>query len=302
MLAGVLLSYHYYKPIPEPLAMPVICGPSEVTPGGNKAILTLTNGRSLALEGTTYGELAREGFTQILYSGEGTIVYRTGKTTPGCKDYNVITIPPGGQYSVVLPDGSKIWLNNASRLRYPVSFNGRERRVELSGEAYFKIARNAGRPFYVVVGKHSSSSQTVEMEALGTEFDVKAYPDEGTCKATLFGGNLKLRTGRKALVLQPGQQAEVTPDENLYLKTDQDAEQAAAWKNGLFSFQGASIQEIMRQVARWYNVDVVYKDNIGQRFVGKIPRGVDITTLLSMLEATGWVHFRLKGRTVTVME
>ncbi|HVW60106.1 MAG TPA: FecR domain-containing protein [Puia sp.] len=282
---ALISGLYYHSKLPVSVVPPNRPVFTEVMAGRNKAMLTLTDGRTLALGDATHGELTRQGFTQIMQSGEGALIYRTGKATPAYGGYNVITTPRGGQYSVILSDGTRAWLNNASRLRYPVSFNGRERRVELSGEVYFSIARCAGRPFYIMVGGDAGYYPTTEMEASGTELDVMAYPDEGVCKVILPGGSVKLKNGGTGLLV-----------------TDADPGQAAAWKNGVFSFQGASLQEIMRQAARWYDVDVIFKDSIDQRFTCKIPRQVSMSALLRMLEATGSVHFKLEGRTVIVMQ
>jgi transmembrane sensor len=211
--------------------------------------------------------------------------------------YNTISTPRGGQYQVLLPDGSKVWLDAASSLRFPTAFTGGERLVELTGEAYFQIAGDASRPFKV----HIPSTST-EIQVLGTDFNVAAYAEEGDIRTTLIGGAVRVTAAGKAAVLEPGQQARVTEGGTAALNvvSGVHTDDVIAWKNGLFKFEEASIQSIMRQVARWYDVDVVYDGKVDQQFIGTIPRQVQLSTLLKILESTGWVHFMIQGKKVTV--
>lgn len=248
-----------------------------------------------------YGELARQGVCRVLERREGTILYRRmRKGFRADTGYNVLTTPRAGQFSVILPDGTSVWLNNASRLRYPVHFEGNERRVELTGEAYFRVAGQSGKPFLIQVAHGAGASKTMDVEATDTELDVRAYPDEDCCHATVIDGQMKINAAGQLLCLKEGQQAELVSGQTLRLGEPVAAGQAAAWKNGLFSFEDVTIREVMQQAARWYDITVIYEDDIEQRFFGKIPRQVNLATFLKMMEATGWVHFVQKDRTVIV--
>ncbi len=275
-------------------------GGAGVMAGGNKALLTLASGETLVLNDSTYGELAEQDGVEILGRDDGMLMYRACSGAGSDKGYNIITTPRGGQFSVVLTDGTKIWLNNASRLRFPVSFGRRKRRVELSGEAYFRVAAHKEDPFVIRVRKDSQSTRNIEVEVQDTEVDIKAYPDDTSWKTTAVGGSVKVRADGAQLDLAPGQQAGGDTGQPLHLTANGYPERVTAWKNGLFSFDGQPIRDIMQQAARWYDIEVIYKDSIEQRFYGRIPRQVDLATFLQMLEATGWVHFTLRDRTVTV--
>ncbi|QEC40620.1 FecR family protein [Pseudobacter ginsenosidimutans] len=268
---------------------------SEALPGSDKAILQLEDGRSILLD-TASGELAKQGETHIRKNEEGVLSYDPGNTgADTAMVYNKIITPRGGQYQVTLPDGSKVWLNAASSLRFPVAFKGRERVVELSGEAYFEVAQNANRPFKVNVG---GKEEPMQVEVLGTGFNIQAYADEPVRAATLVNGKVRVNNGNAHVILQPGQQARL---KELSLTTaSADLEEVLAWKNGIFYLQDVNIQNIMRQLSRWYDVEVVYEGNITQQFVGKIPRTMNLSDVLKVLESTGWVHFKFEGKTVTV--
>ena len=211
---------------------------------------------------------------------------------------------------MVLPDGSKVWLNAASSLRFPTLFTGKERLVTLSGEAYFEIAANASMPFKVRVAAASAAAaggkagqpDPLLIEVLGTSFDIEAYPDEQVRRATLLQGAIRVAAGKVQTVLQPGQQARLGPDggDALQVVTPAKAEDVIAWKNGIFLFRDASIESIMQQVSRWYDVDITYEGKVEQAFFGKIPRDVPVSTLLKILESTGWVHFMIEGKKITV--
>lgn len=269
---------------------------SEALPGSDKAILQLEDGRSILLD-TASGVLAQQGNTRIRKNEAGAVTYDAGETgKEAAVAYNKIITPRGGQYQVTLPDGSKAWLNAASSLRFPVAFNGSERVVELTGEAWFDVAQHASKPFKVQV---AGAGGPMVVEVLGTSFNIQAYPDEPVHAATLVNGKVKVSNSNAQMILQPGQQARLAGND-LQMATA-DIEEVLAWKNGIFYLQDANIQTIMRQLSRWYDVDVVYEGNIQQQFVGKIPRTMNLTDVLKVLESTGWVHFRFEGKTVTVM-
>jgi ferric-dicitrate binding protein FerR (iron transport regulator) len=201
----------------------------------------------------------------------------------------------------VLPDGSKVWLNAASSLRFPTGFAGHERKVELVGEAYFEVAKNAAMPFKVTVKPlpGNTASAPMEVEVLGTEFNINAYGDETDRRTTLIQGSVKITAGSGQSLLQPGQQARVNTG-GLQIMPGVDTDEVIAWKNGLFQFKEANIQSIMRQVSRWYDVEVEYNGNVNQLFFGKIPRRVPVSTVLKILESTGWAHFTIEGKKITV--
>jgi transmembrane sensor len=267
----------------------------DVAPGGNKAFLTLANGTKLSLTDATDGELAKQAGISIVKTEDGQLVYNVSNTSKegnATPLFNTIETPRGGQYQINLPDGSRIWLNAASSLRYPVVFMGNERKVELKGEAYFEIAENKASPFRVV-----SNNQVVEV--LGTHFNINSYPEEGSVKTTLVEGSVKIRSGNNSAMLRPGQQSQV--DHSIHVK-QADIYETVAWKNGKTQFSNADIKTIMRMLSRWYDVEVEYQgEMIGTGFGGSVSRSKNISEILKLLELTGDVHFKIEGRRVTVM-
>ena len=209
-----------------------------------------------------------------------------------------MTTPVGRQFQVTLPDGTNVWLNAASSIRFPTSFSGNERRVEITGEVYFDVVKNANQPFIVAV------KDKIDIEVLGTSFNVNAYENEHAIRATLINGSIRVGVPstdlKKAVILQQGQQARVI-DKLITIADSQDAEKILAWKNGLFNFEGASIKEIMNQLKRWYSIEVDYAGAVPVRhFSGKIERDLDLAVVLDMLRKSN-VHFSVEGRRVTVM-
>ena len=269
-----------------------------IAPGTNNAILTLANGKTIVLNNFQKGLLAKQGASAINKSANGELVYqqRTNSETPIAEiAYNSITIPRGAEYQVVvLPDGSKVWINAASSLRYPTAFAGNERKVELTGEAYFEVVHNPAMPFRIV-----TSSQTVEV--LGTHFNINAYNDEPAVKTTLLEGKVKITATADNVVryLLPGQQAELNSSAFTVNATETD--KAIAWKNGRFMFQNDNIQYIMRIISRWYNVDVEYSGQIPtDNFGGGVSRFKNVSEVLNELQLTGGVHFQIEGRKIIV--
>lgn len=267
----------------------------DVGPGGNKAFLTLANGTKLSLTDATDGELAKQAGITIVKTEAGQLVYNVSNTSKegnASPLFNTIETPRGGQYQINLPDGSRIWLNAASSLLYPVVFTGNERKVELTGEAYFEIAENKARPFRVI-----SNKQVVEV--LGTHFNINSYPEEGSVKTTLLEGSVKIHSGNNTTLLKPGQQAQV--DHSIHV-TEADIQESIAWKNGKTQFSNADIKTIMRMLSRWYDVEVEYQgEMIGTGFGGSVSRSKNISEILKLLELTGDVHFKIEGRRVIVM-
>lgn len=267
----------------------------DIMPGGNKAILTLDGGRRIALTGAKNGTLATQGQTLITKTADGQVAYEPSKSGPNNPkseiQYNRIETPRGGQYELTLSDGSKVWLNAASSIKYPAAFTGNSRQVEITGEAYFEVAHNAAKPFTVV-----SNGQTVEV--LGTHFDVNAYNDEPATRTTLLEGSVKVSDGNGGAMIKPGEQAILKGNAISVVKTDVD--DVIAWKNGLTTFENADIYAVMRQVARWYDVKVVFEGEIPARhFSGAVSRGAGIDDVLKILELSK-IHFRVTGKTITV--
>jgi len=306
MVAGIWTWYSKHTSTPQPLA-----GKSNLmndrAPGGYRAQLTLANGSVILLDSSHNGNLTREGNTEIKKQ-EGRLIYDTlsaSSHTDHILAFNTLTTPRGGQYQLILPDGSKVWLNAVSSLRYPTAFTGTKRRVQLTGEAPFEIrsiTRNGGGklPFIVEVDPSSGAGTPgMEVEVLGTEFNVNAYTDEAMIRTTLLQGSVKIRKGDKTGLLRPGQQAGVTAHGEIKIIGDADLEAAVAWKNGYFKFDDAGIAEIMRQAARWYDMEVQYDKSIkDEHFSGTLPRSEYLSSLLKILELTKTVKFTIEGRKI----
>lgn len=265
-----------------------------MAPGGDKAILTLANGTQIVLDSTGNGALARQGAATIIKNGNQ-LAYQTraGETTEIL--YNTLTVPRGGRYQLVLPDGTAVWLNSLSTLRFPATFTGKERRITITGEAYFEVTKNPDRPFIV-------AANGIEVEVLGTHFNIMAYTDEEAIKTTLVEGSVKLRSGNKEMIIKPGEQARVAKNGSMNRIADADVEQALAWKNGFFHFNETNIKEIMRQVQRWYDVEVAYQGSTNDLdFSGVFSKKAYAWDLLKVLEATETVHFKIEGKKITVL-
>ncbi len=266
---------------------------NDVDPGGNKAVLTLADGSSVVLDDARNGALAQQGNTKIIKLN-GKLDYKVSGKAIGEPLYNTIATPRGGQYQVELPDGSQVWLNSASSIRFPTSFGGKERRVEITGEAYFEVAKNKNLPF--VVSVNSS-----EIQVFGTHFNVNAYSDESSLNTTLLEGSIKFYNDGNAITLKPGQQSKLTQGGQLKTINDVDVDKVVAWKNGFFNFEGSDFQTIARQLARWYDVQVIYDRKIDDLFYAEIPRNTVLSDLLKALELTGKVNFKIEGKKIIVM-
>lgn len=274
----------------------------DVQPGGNKAFITLANGKKISLTDAKNGELAAESGLTITKTSDGKLFYRFARhqtTRPDSSairpSFNVIETPKGGQYQVSLPDGTRIWLNAASSLRYPTVFNGKQRIVELTGEAYFEVAPNRKMPFIV-------KTKNQQVEVLGTHFNIKCYPEEHQTITTLAEGavNVALNMQRhkqiSSATLKPGEQSVITAEENGIHIRKADMETTMGWKNGYIIFNAADIQTIMQQVSRWYNIDIRYEGKIPQRtFTGRVSRSSNLSSLLKIMELSN-IHFRLEQK------
>ena len=267
---------------------------SNIVPGANKAILKLANGTAIILDSAANGVLARQGNTQIKMLGDGQLAYNALNHKPKEIVYNELLTPRGGQFRLTLPDGSQVWLNASSSIIYPTAFTGAQRKVEIKGEAYFEIAKNASMPFHVKVNN-------LDVEVLGTHFNINAYADESSIKTTLLEGAVKVGNGSLARKLSPGQQAQVDSSGAIKVVSNADLEAAIAWKNGLFHFNNTSLQNLMRQIARWYDVDIEYRGAIPPReFGGEISRNSEVSEVLKILELSK-VHFEIEGKKIIVM-
>ncbi|RAK02291.1 FecR family protein [Larkinella arboricola] len=267
--------------------------PNDVRPGGNRALLTLADGSAIELDRVGSGLLARQGTAEIRKTGDGILVY-SAKATPAGPDgrMNTLTTPKGGQYEVSLPDGSKVWLNASSSIRFPSVFPASERKVEITGEAYFEVAKNKAKPFRV-------KFNTSEVQVLGTQFNVMAYPEEGASKTTLVEGSVQISHRQQHTALRPGQQAVVSANGQINTKYT-SVDQAVAWRNGLFYFKDAGIEEVMRQLARWYDVEIEFGGKIPVRqFTGKIARNVNLSEVTHMLRYAG-VNCRIEGKKIVI--
>jgi len=274
---------------------------NDIPAGGNKAILTLANGSTIVLNGAQKGLLAQQGNTNVVKLANGALAYHTQNKNTSALLYNTISTPRGGQYQMVLPDGSNVWLNAASSLHFPTSFAGNERVVELSGEAYFEVAHVVSSvtgkkiPFHVKVNG-------MDVEVVGTHFNIMAYSNEQSIRTTLLEGKVNVTQNGITQKLEPGRQAIVDNATHAITVADANTEQAVAWKNGLFRFKMTGIKELMRQVERWYDVDVEYKTmRNDQDYTGIVPRAQNVSALLKMLEVTGTVHFRVEGKKIIVL-
>jgi transmembrane sensor len=274
----------------------------DVLPGGNKAILTLANGSTVTLDSAQNGSLGIQDNMKIVKKANGLLAYeKDGKTSGnGQPLYNMISTPKGGQYQVVLPDGSKVWLNASSSLRFPTDFSRTERKVEISGEAYFEIVKDASRPFKVAIFSKGVCTGH-EVEVLGTSFDVMAYQEENMVQTTLVDGAVKVRNGKAENVLEPGQQSRGAMDlPGMRIIQDADVAAAIAWKNGYFNFNKEDLRTVMRQLARWYDVDVSYIGSQNDRvFWGGMQRDLPLSSVFKILEKSG-VQFSIEGKKVIV--
>jgi len=278
--------------VEEP-AKPIL---SKILPGGNKAELILEDGAVIPLVDGTVGLLATENGVAITQHGSGRLVYHGSHSESVTEvKFNTLRTPKGGQYQIDLPDGTRAWLNAASSLKFPTTFNGSERRVELMGEVYFEVAVNKHQPFKVV-----SQDQTIEV--LGTHFNVNSYPNEMVTTTTLFEGSVKVSASTRTAVIQPGEESVFNRNTQQIKIQKANLEEVKAWRMGYFQFQNEAISSIMRKLSRWYNMEVFYtKDFVDQRFNGSVSRFEDAEKVLKMLEYTGTVHFKREGRRITVM-
>ena len=265
-------------------------------PGENKAVLTLADGTKIVLDDIVKGTIAKQGGITISKAADGSIIYDMPAVAGLSHEtvfFNTIETPKGGKYQITLPDGSKVWLNSVSSLRFPAIFNGEERNVELKGEAYFEVAKNKEKPFVV-------KTNDMNVIVTGTEFNVMAYSDENYSATTLVEGSVRVSSPNSDIVLKPGEQ--VVSNEGAKLKKSlADVELNIAWKNGLFQFNDSDMRTVMNQISRWYDVSIEYKGGVPEKhFGGYISRESKLSQVLKMLELSG-VKFKIEEKKIIVL-
>lgn len=264
-----------------------------IMPGGNKAILTLSDGSSIILDSTHQGILAKQGNAKVMKLNTATLAYSTGNENSQEVVYNTLSTPRGGEYQLILPDGTRVWLNASSSIHFPTIFKGKERNVTVMGEVYFEVAKNAAMPFNVHV-------KDVKIQVLGTHFNIMAYDDEASINTTLLEGSVKVSKGSLNKMLVPGQESRINKTGDIKV-VDADIEEVMAWKNGWFQFNADDLEKVMRQIARWYDVEIIYEGNIPSgHFSGLVSKKNDIAQVLKIMQAGG-VHFKIEGRKVIVL-
>jgi Fe2+-dicitrate sensor, membrane component len=265
-----------------------------VTPGIQRATLTMANGESIFIDSSVQGPLRQVHTTTITNYGNRLAYINDGGVEPAQMEYNRLTTAHGEMYSLVLSDGTRVWLNAGSSLQYPVAFNNKERRVTVSGEAYFEVAKRNGSPFRIKIADGR------EVEVLGTHFNINAYSNEPVIAATLLEGSIKVWNGKKQKILEPGQQANWLED-SIVVQQEVNTERVVAWKEGMFLFDGYDLHTIMRQIERWYNIKVtIDPDFPNDVYNGTLPRNSQLTDVLNALKFTSGVNYRINGRMLTV--
>lgn len=274
-----------------PVTVPAIVRTDIPAPTGTHATVTLGSGKTILLDSVDAGQLAVQGGARLVKTGGGGLVYQAGAGASGELVYNTVYNPRGSRVvSLVLSDGSQVWLNAASSIRYPAAFDGPDRRVQMTGEAYFEVAKNAAKPFSVTV-------RSREIDVLGTEFNVNAYADEAAMVTTLVNGSV--REGDRAL--QPGQQA-VAEDQQEVVISKGDIPVATAWKNGAFAFSNVDVPGLMRQLSRWYDIDVQYAGAVpAKRFSGEIGRSLSLAQVLRILTKSD-IHYKITNDHTLVIQ
>ncbi|WP_423737340.1 FecR family protein [Chitinophaga caseinilytica] len=278
----------------EPLANVQEEVTNDVMPGGEKAVLTLSNGRQIVLDSAADGLLAQQGGTSVNKLSNGQLVYDGEDNREGEIVYNTMTTPRGGQYRLTLPDGTKAWLNSASSITFPTAFAGASRSVTITGEVYLEVAKDEKMPFTV-------KANGVDIAVLGTHFNVSAYPEDGAVRTTLLEGKVKVSTAAGSRTIAPGEQAQAG-NGRLDVHQHVNLDQVMGWKNGRFVFEGEPIARVMNQLSRWYDVEVGDIEQVDDRFYLDLPRSKKLSDVLKALELTGKVKFKIEGKKIVVMK
>lgn len=302
LFSASLVLYHFYSKSQKVASASIVkttkklAPKTEILAGTNKALLTLDDGNVIVLDDAGNGNLAKQGGT-LINKKNGQLVYNASpvsSTNPPKITFNTITTPKGGQYKVVLPDGSKVWINAASTLHFPTVFTGNNRIVELNGEGYFEIEKNPLKPFHVKI-------RNMEVEVLGTHFNIMGYDNEKAIKTTLIEGSVRLNYGEETKTLKPGQQGKFDNGSGNINIANANIEEAIAWKNGFFHFENEDIESIMRQFSRWYNIDVSYEGKHTPRyFSGEVSRNVNLSQALKVLQSTN-VEFKIENKKIIII-
>lgn len=304
LIAGLGIGISIFNKAQKDSKRAAIAYLNDVKPGGNKAVLTLGNGKKIILADAQNGVLVNQQGIKITKTADGQLIYEAVKSaaakSPDDYRYNTVETPLGGQYQIILPDLTKVWLNAGSSLEYPSNFDLFNKRiVKLSGEAYFEVAHNKNKPFIVL-----SANQSVRV--LGTHFNVNTYSDAPKAVTTLLEGSVVVTNlsakNRDRIIIEPGQESVVAQDGILVRAADTEA--AVAWKNGYFIFRNEELHSIMRKVSRWYDIDIVFEKGVNQSrtFEGSISRFKQVSELLRKFELTGNIHFKIEGRRIIVMQ
>ncbi|CAM3738638.1 FecR family protein [Flavobacterium chungbukense] len=299
-IALLLGSGIFYFIQPKEQNVQVTVKPQEIAPGGTRGVLTLSNGKQIVLSDISAKDtIAKEGEEDevtIKMNANGEITYVINPNAEGSKDdnsFNTLSTPTGGQYNIILADGTKVYLNAVSSIKYPTQFNGDKRIVELDGEAYFEVAKNKSKPFVVKSDKQS-------IEVLGTHFNVHSYNNESVIKTTLLEGSVAVTYKNQKSILKPGQQSDVSDNFSKIKVREVDTEEAVAWKNGRFKFDNADLKNVMRQLERWYGIKVEYRGDVSDvRFNGGTFRNKNLSEVLKVLELSN-IKFKVEGKTVIV--
>ncbi|MEJ7691500.1 FecR domain-containing protein [Daejeonella sp.] len=277
--------------------------PKDIPPGGLKAILTLADGRKIVLDDSRNGVLVNQNGINVHQNSNGIIEYTLTNQSQNSPlnaidkiktVYNTIETPVGGKFQLNLADGSKVWLNSASSLRFPVIFTDDTREVELKGEAYFEVSKDIHKKFSVRSGNQS-------VEVLGTHFNINAYSDESAITTTLIEGKVRVieLNTKESQILKPGEQSKV--DRSIRIQRTSDTQIEVAWKDGYFYFDNAGIETVMRQLGRWYGITAKYEGRLPEHhFSGAISTNLTLLEVLEILEKSN-IHFRLEGKEVIVM-
>jgi len=299
VLLAIGTSMYFLLSAPQGRPMPTVAEAPVIEPGRQGAVLTLADGSQILLDTIENGVIQLQG-GGVAKISNGTLLYDGAGHD---ELFNTMSTPKGRQFQVVLPDGTKVWLNAASSIRYPTVFKGRERMVELTGEAYFEVAQNTNQPFMLNVANRAF------VEVLGTEFNVNAYENESSVNTTLINGAVRVIAGarderrNKSILLKPGHQAMVMNNEDggrLIVDEKADLGKALAWKNGLFYFENSTLREIMRQIERWYDIEVVFESGVSNPvFAGEMTRDLPLSGVLIALERSN-IHYRMEGKKLII--
>ncbi|MCV2483531.1 DUF4974 domain-containing protein [Flavobacterium sp. SH_e] len=301
LLLGSGIFYFTKSEVKEEKNMQVVEKPKEIAPGGNRGILTLSNGKQIILSDVSAKDIiAKEGEDDevtIKMDANGVITYVINPNADSSKEnansFNTLSTPTGGQYNIVLADGTKVFLNAVSSIKYPTQFNGDERTVELEGEAYFEVAKDKSKPFIV-------KSDNQKIQVLGTHFNVHAYNNEAVIKTTLLEGSVAVAFRNQTAILKPGQQSNITENSTKITVKEVDTEAAIAWTNGRFKFDNADLKSVMKQLERWYGIKVEYRGDVSDvRFNGGTFRNKNLSEVLKVLELSN-IKFKVEGKTIIV--